>query len=142
MKMKSILIILIAILFIAGFSACSGKVEADSQITADTLDEMPFELSPQEVYEALQTGEVMVIDVREQWEYEEGHIPSAELIPMMEVENRLFEIPKDKHVIITCRSGSRSSQIAEFLKTKAYDKIHQMNGGFLAWKEAGLPVEE
>ena len=142
MKFNKLIILLLAIILIAGLSACAGQAEAATKISADTLDKMPYEMSPQEVYDAIQTGQVMVIDVREQWEYEEGHIPGAKLIPMMEVENRLVEIPKDEHVIVTCRSGNRSSQIADFLSNKGYKLIHNMDGGFLSWKEAGLPVAE
>ena len=142
MKLSKYFFLIITVILLVGLSACSSKAEASTKISAETLDDMPYEMNPQEVYDAIQTGEVMVIDVREQWEYEDGHLPSAVLIPMMEVQNRLFEIPTDQHVIVTCRSGNRSAQIAEFLTNKGYTKIHDMDGGFLAWKEAGLPVED
>ena len=85
---------------------------------------------------------VLVLDVREQWEYDEGHIPGVTLIPMGEVSSRLGEIPTDKEVIVTCRSGNRSGQITDFLRQQGYDNVHNMTGGILAWQEAGLPVEK
>jgi rhodanese-related sulfurtransferase len=85
---------------------------------------------------------VIVLDVREQWEYDEGHIPGVTLIPMGEVANRLAEIPTDKEVIVTCRSGNRSGQITDFLRQQGYDNVHNMEGGILAWEAAGYDVEQ
>ena len=83
-----------------------------------------------------------MIDVREQWEYDEGHIPGITLIPMGEVTNRLDEIPKDKTVILTCRSGNRSGQVTDFLRNNGFDNVHNMTGGIVAWENAGLAVEQ
>ena len=85
--------------------------------------------------------DVLLIDVREQWEYDEGHIPNITLIPMNEVPARLSEIPTDKEVIVACRSGNRSSQVVEYLRQQGYDNVHNLQGGILAWQQAGLPVE-
>ncbi len=85
---------------------------------------------------------VLVLDVREQWEYDEGHIPGVTLIPMGEVQSRLDEIPTDQPVILTCRSGNRSGQVTEYLRQQGYDNVHNMEGGILAWEAAGLPVEK
>lgn len=85
--------------------------------------------------------EVFLFDVREEWEYENAHIPGILLIPMETVPERLDEIPKDKNVIITCRSGARSGNVAEFLRMQGYPKVHNMLGGILGWAEAGLDVE-
>ena len=86
--------------------------------------------------------DVVVLDVREQWEYDEGHIPGVTLIPMGEVANRLSEIPTDKSVIVTCRSGNRSGQITDFLRQQGFDNVHNMDGGILAWEAAGYEVEQ
>jgi rhodanese-related sulfurtransferase len=82
-----------------------------------------------------------MLDVREPDEYQAGHIPGITLIPMGEVANRLSEIPTDKTIIVTCRSGNRSAQIADFLRESGYTDVHNMEGGILAWENAGLPVE-
>ena len=92
---------------------------------------------------ALQGREdVMLIDVREPGEYQAGHIPGITLIPMKQVPSRLAEIPKDKTVILTCRSGNRSGQVAEFLRQRGYTAVHNMKGGILAWQAAGYPMEQ
>lgn len=86
--------------------------------------------------------DVFVLDVREQWEYDEAHIPGVTLLPMNSVPNRLSEIPTDKTVVVTCRSGNRSGQVVEFLRRQGFTNVHNMTGGILAWQAAGLPVEK
>ena len=60
---------------------------------------------------------------------------------MSEIANRLDEIPKDKEVILTCRSGNRSGQVTNLLQQNGFDNVHNMQGGILAWQQAGYAVE-
>jgi len=53
----------------------------------------------------------------------------------------MSEIPTDKTVILTCRSGNRSGQATDFLRENGYDNVHNMAGGINDWKSAGLDVE-
>ncbi len=85
---------------------------------------------------------VVILDVREQSEYDAGHIPGVTLIPLNDVANRLNEIPKDKPVIVTCRSGNRSGQATDFLRQQGYTNVHNMTGGINAWQQAGYAVEK
>ena len=85
--------------------------------------------------------DVVLIDVREQWEYDEAHIPGVTLIPLQTVPNNLQEIPTDKTVILTCRSGNRSGKATDFLRQQGYTNVHNMAGGILAWQQAGYEVE-
>lgn len=87
-------------------------------------------------------NDVLLLDVREQSEDDQGHIPGITLLPMDEVANRLSEIPRDKTVIVTCRSGNRSSQVVAFLREQGFTNIHDLQGGIAAWEKAGLPVEQ
>ena len=84
---------------------------------------------------------VFLLDVREPDEYASGHIAGITLIPMGEVAARLSELPKDKEIIITCRTGNRSGQVADFLREQGFTNVHNMEGGIVAWEEAGYPVE-
>ena len=86
--------------------------------------------------------DVVILDVREQSEYDAGHIPGVTLIPLKDVPNRLSEIPKDKPVIVTCRSGNRSGQATDFLRQQGYTNVHNMTGGINAWQQAGYAVEK
>ena len=103
---------------------------------------LPDTVDPQTVAQIKDRADVVVFDVREQVEYDEGHIPGVTLIPLGEVANRLSEIPKDKTVIMTCRSGNRSGQATDFLRQNGYTNVHNMEGGIVAWQQAGLPVDK
>jgi phage shock protein E len=85
--------------------------------------------------------DVILFDVREQFEYDEVRIPGVILIPLGELQNRLDEIPQDKTVIMTCRSGNRSGQATDFLRSQGFTNVHNMDGGIVAWQQAGLEVE-
>jgi rhodanese-related sulfurtransferase len=122
--------------------ACGGQAGTDDVASSDVkLDELPQEVDVQTVFDIQGAEGVYVLDVREQYEYDEKHIPDVTLLPMSEIQNRLDEIPTDKEVIITCRSGNRSGQVTKFLEQNGFDNVHNMQGGILAWEEAGFPVE-
>ncbi len=142
--LKRTIWILLALLTIT-LVACGGQAtpapaaEAPQEIDVTTLGP---DVDVQTVAAVKDRDDVFVIDVREQWEYDEGHIPDITLIPMNEIPNRLDEIPTDKEVIVTCRSGNRSGQVTEYLREQGFTNIHNMTGGILAWEAAGLPVEK
>lgn len=83
----------------------------------------------------------LLIDVREQHEFDEARIPGSILIPLSQFQQRYEELPKDKELVMQCRSGARSGQATEFLLANGYTDVVNMAGGILAWKEANLPVE-
>ncbi len=74
-----------------------------------------------------------LIDVREQNEFENGHILGARNIPMSQMKMRQGEIRKDKPVYLYCQSGSRSARAASMLKRWGYQDISQLKGGFKKW---------
>ena len=78
--------------------------------------------------------ETAFIDVREQNEFDEVNL-SAKLIPLSEFEERFSEIPKEGDVYIHCRSGKRSRNAIEFLKTQGYSNCFNVTGGIMAWQE-------
>jgi rhodanese-related sulfurtransferase len=109
--------------------------------TKINLTELPPDIDVAITKTLLEHPEVLIVDVREHWEYNTGHIPGVIHIPMGELLGRLSEIPKDKTVIMTCQSGERSGQVANYLRTTGYDRIHNMVGGFGDWQVAGYPVD-
>ncbi len=123
-------------------AACGGSAETGAPAAELDVSVLPDTVDVQTVAEIKERDDVVLLDVREQWEYDEGHIPGVTLIPMAEVAGRMSEIPTDKEVIVTCRSGNRSGQVAEFLRSQGYDNVHNMAGGILAWEAAGLPVDQ
>ena len=130
------------LLLVLLLTACGGSAnEAVAPAPEVDLNSLPQSVDVQTVADVKDRDDVFVIDVREQWEYDEGHIPGVTLIPMGEVAGRMSEIPADKEVFVTCRTGNRSGQVAEFLRAQGLDNVHNMEGGIVAWEAAGLPVE-
>lgn len=73
-----------------------------------------------------------LIDVRSPGEYADGHAPGAKNIPVDEIAARLAEIPRDKPVLVYCRSGMRSGRAAGILKDAGYENIHNI-GAMPRW---------
>ena len=76
-----------------------------------------------------------LIDVREENEFEADNIDGI-LIPLGEIPSRMNEIPKNKKVIVHCRSGVRSANAIHFLEQNGYDNLHNLEGGIIAWNQA------
>ncbi|HID35374.1 MAG TPA: rhodanese-like domain-containing protein [Anaerolineae bacterium] len=142
--MKQTLLALLLFLLLAALLAACGGASAPATDAAASVDlaSLPVDLTVEQVNAIRNHPDVVLIDVREQWEYDEGHIPNIKLVPLGQLPNRLNEIPKDKFVVMTCRSGNRSNQAAQFLRQQGFDNVHNMQGGILAWQQAGLPVEK
>jgi rhodanese-related sulfurtransferase len=81
-----------------------------------------------------------LLDVREPWEYREGHVQQAQLIPLGELERRVNEVPRDQTVLVICHSGQRSLAAASFLRQLGYRDVSNVDGGTAAWIERGYPV--
>lgn len=122
-------------------TACSSQAAVTAVVKID-LANLPVEIDVNTAATLQKEPDVILIDVREQDEYDAGHIPGVTLIPMGEVPNRLGELPQNKTIIVTCRSGNRSGQITDFLREQGYLHVHNMQGGIVAWEQAGLPVEK
>jgi rhodanese-related sulfurtransferase len=99
------------------------------------------ELTPQEAHAAWTAGELTIVDVREQVEYDTTHVPGVPLLPMSEIIERVDELPEGDLVII-CRSGARSAQVADWLNAQGdWGDVANLAGGIIAWAAAGLPYE-
>jgi adenylyltransferase/sulfurtransferase len=93
------------------------------------------QLSVTELKHRIDAGEdVFVLDVREPYEYQIAQI-GGKLIPQNDVPQRLAEIPRDREIVVQCRSGARSQRIAEFLMQSGYSKVVNLAGGILAWSD-------
>lgn len=90
----------------------------------------------------LYNDDALVLDVREDKEYAAGHIPKARHIPLGQLAGRLGELDKfkDKPILVTCRSGSRSAHACRTLKKAGFQTVYNQAGGIIAWERANLPV--
>jgi rhodanese-related sulfurtransferase len=84
-------------------------------------------------------GGALLLDVREDDEWEAGHAPVAVHLAMGLVAEEIDTIPVDRVVVCVCRVGGRSAAVAAAL-TEAGFTVHNLDGGMLAWEQAGLPV--
>jgi len=80
----------------------------------------------------------LVIDVREPREYQRGHIPQAQLMPLPTLLQAPLELPHDRPVVLVCRGGRRSARVASVLANDGYANVTILDGGMLAWEAAGL----
>jgi rhodanese-related sulfurtransferase len=78
-----------------------------------------------------------LLDVREQTEWDAGHIEQAVHIPMGELNARVDEIPSDRPIVVVCRSGNRSQAVTDALNRAGWT-AHNLEGGMYAWQSAGL----
>ncbi len=93
------------------------------------------QLSVKDLKKRIDAGEdVFILDVREPYEYQIAQI-GGKLIPQNDVPQRLAEIPRDREIVVQCRSGARSQKIAEFLKQSGYQQVVNLAGGILAWSD-------
>jgi len=100
------------------------------------------ELKTGEAVELMNRQEPLVLDVRETDEYQTGHIQGAVHIPVDELEGRIDELQasRERPILIYCRAGQRSAQAAAVLKRQGFSQMYKLDGGFMAWQAAHLPV--
>lgn len=86
----------------------------------------------------------LVLDVREQSEYDAGHIINSRLISMSNLKERVGELEKyrERPIVVVCRSGTRSAPATAFLNKQGFAQVHVLSGGVMAWQKANLPLEK
>ena len=102
---------------------------------ADDVD-----VDPDRARELIETGEVQLVDVREQYEWEAGRIAGARHIEIERLASEAGSLDRARPVLFYCRLGARSGMAANAFRRAGYD-AHSMDGGITAWDEQGLPLE-
>ena len=95
--------------------------------------------SPQRVFEALNAGEIVLIDVRTPPEYIMEHVEGALLMPMPFFRADALPTQDGKRIVLHCGSGKRSGKVGQDAMASGITPLAHMEGGFGAWKSAGLP---
>ena len=102
------------------------------------------EISPADARKQTENGEAILIDVREESDWREGHAKDATHLNRgvieLEIEEQIPDLKKP--IICYCGGGSRSALVAESLQKMGYENVRSMAGGFGAWNEAGLPSKK
>ncbi len=105
----------------------------------DTLFKKPYRVvDPDEAKEAMERGAVL-LDVRESHEWRSGHAPKARHIPLSQLSTRAKELPRNREILVVCRSGNRSARAARMLAAQRTD-VANIKGGMGAWVRHGHPV--
>ncbi len=100
------------------------------------------EISPQDAAAKLNSGEAVIVDVRDKDEWDEGHILGAMHMSRGTIELDIEEKVPDTNAMIICHcgGGGRGALVTESLQKMGYKNVRNMAGGFKAWKTAGLPA--
>lgn len=99
-----------------------------------------LEVNVDQVAEAIETDSHVLLDVREQDEWEEARIEGAVHIPMSELMARIGELSMEKPLHIMCHSGGRSLYAVQYLTQAGHEEPKSLAGGIVAWAEAGKPI--
>jgi rhodanese-related sulfurtransferase len=99
-----------------------------------------IDTSVQQAKEMIDKGDVFILDVRTQEEYDAEHIRNSTLIPVQDLSKRLNEVPRDRKILVYCRTGGRSTTASEILVNNGFTQIYNMKGGITEWTKAGYGV--
>ncbi len=97
---------------------------------------LDFEITSKELSDKLVAGkpdDLVLLDVREPWEYATAKIDGSVLVPMGEIPARLQELDPDAHIVTICHSGVRSMNVAVWLRNQGLEKVQSLRGGIDAW---------
>lgn len=101
-------------------------------------------ITPEELQQKLNKGEQapVLIDVREDWEFQICHIEGSQHLPMSQVAGAMDSLDKEAETIVICHHGTRSQQVAQFLSSQGFNRIYNLAGGIDAWAKKVDPDME
>lgn len=144
MKMKNRLLpvlLIFILIFSLALNGCDSPSTTTSVMQTETGEKQQQasgqsyqNITPETLKQMMETDKnLIIVDVREEAEYVDGHIAGSQLVPMSEFQSRVSEIPKDKKVALVCQSGSRSSMATEYLVQLGYNQVYNLDGGMMTW---------
>lgn len=101
-------------------------------------------VGPVEAIQLNNKKDAVFLDIRDDAEYRQGHIPDAVHIPLKQLPERVSELEKyrERPVIACCRSGNRSTMAGRILAKHGFESVYNLDGGISAWQSANLPVNK
>lgn len=107
-------------------------------------EELKENVSVEEFHDKWQDKDITLLDVRTVEEYRSGHIKGSVLMPVNDgkFKESIQDLPKDKPVVVYCRSGVRAATAAGILKENGFTKVHLLDGSINAWNQSGYPLEK
>ncbi|MCA9923877.1 MAG: STAS domain-containing protein, partial [Anaerolineales bacterium] len=125
---------------------CQSLPKSDRECAIDAGDYVPVtavipNIAPTTLWQRLNNANPpAIVDIREPYEFEQAHIPQAELIPMPNILSGDSHIPEDQEIVLICRTGRRTRLTVYKLQQQGYNNLVNMDGGMVAWEAAGLPA--
>lgn len=110
-----------------------------TSLNTSEANSLPGEISVTEALAKRDAG-AFILDVREPDEWNQFHVPDSTLIPLGELASHINELPKDKEIVVVCRSGNRSAKGRDILLNAGFSQVTSMAGGLTQWKAAGYPT--
>jgi phage shock protein E len=132
--------LILSLLFALLLTACAGNVQRSENQTTGDPGGSYTNISVEELQNMLESKDFTFVNVHIPFA---GDIPDTDLsIPYNEIEQNLDRLPaeKDARIVLYCRSGNMSSIAAETLAKSGYSNVQNLEGGMIAWEEAGLPL--
>lgn len=141
---SSLIIIGVIIMFFSKYAFNNSSNLGDSSSTSQKKQETLYKnVDVGEFSNLINTGNVKIIDVRTEEEYNEFHIKGADLISLDKFDKTLdsLDLSKDKKILVYCHSGNRSRTAASSLIIRGYSEVYNLMGGIVSWAELDFPVE-
>ena len=136
--------VVIVVMGISALAGCTapGAGQVAAPATADAVQAVNQKITPADYQQKFGEGSAAhtLVDVRTPEEFAGGHIAGSANINVEELSQRLSEVPKDKPVVLYCRSGNRSAKAAQILAEAGYTEVYDL-GGIQTWTEQGYPVQ-
>ena len=129
--------LLVGLLCALGLTPAFPSLAAAEDMPMMTVPRTPTMTAQQLQAKMAKKEPLFLLDVREEDEYAQGHIEGATLIPVKSIRASLDKLPKDKPLVLYCRSGRRSGRVVDFLATEGFTNAVSLEGGILAWSAAG-----
>lgn len=96
---------------------------------------------PEQAKKKFDSGECVIVDVREAGEYQAEHIPGSVHIPLSFLSKDASKLPKGQQVVLCCKSGVRAKQAQAIMANETPELCSVLEGGILAWKKSAYPIE-
>jgi hydroxyacylglutathione hydrolase len=122
-----------------GFDRLTGYADPAILDDANALESYA-QITAEDLQSGLESGSVQLIDVRNQDEWDDGHIEGAQHMMLGYLPDRLDEIPRSKDIVVQCRTGGRSSIAASVLQKNGFKNVINLEGGYNSWLKSNLPV--
>lgn len=100
-----------------------------------------YRIDVEDAKKLIESGDVDIVDVREPWEYEQGHIPNARLVPLNTLLSNPHEHLTRDNILMVCGVGQRSAVAAEMATALGFTRVYNLEGGTTGWIQQGLPIE-